>query len=106
MLWGSIPYQHFIDNQAPNWNEIWSKQNTEDIFAFFVAYNGQRIDKQRYQPNVAKLKAQFTTVLLEQLFDYQKQLAFGVFYIRETQSNLDRLLAIEFDDYFKPTVTP
>jgi len=80
---GVNPYHHFIHNQAPNWNEIWAKQNAEDIFAFFVAYNGQRIDKQRYQPNVTKLKTQFTEVLLEQLFDYQKQLAFGVFYIRE-----------------------
>ena len=98
---GVNPYLHFINNQSPNWTEIWAKQNPQDIFAFFVAYNGQTINKQLHQPNVAKLKVQFTEVLLDQIFDYQKQLAFAIFYLRETQSNLDRLLAIEFDDYFE-----
>lgn len=98
---GINPYLHFINNQAPDWTAIWAKQNPTNIFAFFVAYNGQTIDKQLHQPNVTKLKAQFTSVILEQLFDYQKQLAFGIFYLRETSENLQRLLAIDFDDYFE-----
>jgi hypothetical protein len=41
-------------------------------------------------------------VILEVLFDYQKQLAFGILYIEEKPENVPALLKTEFDDYFVP----
>ncbi len=99
---GVNPYTCFIHNQAPNWEEIWQQQSDQNsLYAFFVAYNGQTIDKAMFKPNIAKLKEQFTKVILETSFDYKKQLAFGTFYLKETPANLERLLGIEFDDYFE-----
>lgn len=99
---GINPYTCFINNQAPNWTEIWANQpDPNSIFAFFVAYNGRTIDKATHQPNITKLKKQFTKVILETNFDYKKQLAFGTYYLKETPANLERLLGIEFDDYFE-----
>lgn len=99
---GINPYTCFINNQAPKWDEIWANQPDQNsVFAFFVAYNGQTIDKAIFKPSIAKLKKQFTKVILETVFDYKKQLAFGIFYLKETPANLERLLGIEFDDYFE-----
>ena len=51
---------------------------------------------------ITKLKSEFTKLIHEQLFDYQNQLSFGVFYLAETESNITKLLSIEFNDYFEP----
>ena len=59
------------------------------------------MDKSKQKPSIAKLKNQFTKVLHEELFDYQSQLAFGVFCIKETKENIRKLLNIEFNDYFE-----
>ena len=59
-------------------------------------------DKNTNFPNIQKLKNEFTNIKLEQLFDYQKQLAFGVFCLQENEENLNRLLQIDFNDYFEP----
>lgn len=41
-------------------------------------------------------------VLREEIFDYKKQLAFGVFCIKESTQNIKKSLEIEFNNYFKP----
>jgi hypothetical protein len=97
---GVNPYAYFIKDKSPNWADIWANKS-DDIYAYFIAYNGKSIDKTRYKPNVEKLVSQFTNVILERTFDYQNQLAFGVFCIKETPENLKKLLDIEFDDYFE-----
>jgi hypothetical protein len=38
-------------------------------------------------------------------FDYQQQLAFGIFFIEENAKGVPDLLQIESDDYFIPLTT-
>ena len=97
---GIDPYACFAEDIEPDWQQIWQDKQT-DIFAFFIAYNGANIDTRKYQPDREKLKQQFTEILLERDFDYQHQLAFGIYILKETQQNLAKLLKIEFDDFFE-----
>ncbi len=99
---GINPYVCFKTGKTPDWNKIWKEGiNSKSIYAFFIAYNGRHINKNLYRPNIEKLKREFTEVLHHELFDYQKQLAFGVFYLKENWANLNKLLTIEFNDYFE-----
>ncbi len=97
---GLNPYQCFIEGTSPNWDEIWHTYE-EDHFAFLIAYNGTRIDKSRYEPDIEKLRGVFTEVLHEAIFDYKSQLTLGVFCLKETERNLKQLLDIDFNDYFR-----
>ncbi|WP_010180147.1 ATP-grasp domain-containing protein [Aquimarina agarilytica] len=97
---GVNPYDCFIKGESPDWNTIWQK-NEDSIFAFLIAYNGTDVNKLNQEPDIEKLKNRFTKLLKETLFDYKEQLAFGVFCIEETKSNLEKLLEIDFNDYFK-----
>jgi hypothetical protein len=94
------PYSYFQQDTEPNWQKIWA-ENPEAIFTFFIAYNSANKSIADYKPNREKLKTQFTQVLLEQNFDYQKQLAFAIYCLKETETNIEKLLKIEFDDYFE-----
>jgi hypothetical protein len=96
---GINPYTCFLNNIEPDWQTIW-KDKREDIFCFFIAYNGANINVSEYKPNRERLKQQFTEVLLEQSFDYQNQLTFGIYCLKETKENLSNLLKIDFDDFF------
>lgn len=96
---GVDPYAYFSNDIEPDWQQIWQGKQA-DIFAFFIAYNGANINVMNYKPDREKLKQKFTEILLEQDFDYQNQLAFGIYIIKETKQNLSRLLQIEFDDFF------
>ena len=98
---GVNPYHFFSQGKSPNWKQIWQKYKN-DNFAFFIAYNATDINIKTHKPDVEKLKKEFTKVLNEELFDYKKQLVFGIFTIKETIENIDKLLKIEFNDYFKP----
>ncbi len=98
---GVNPYACFAKNESPDWTKIWM-ENPNDIYAFFIAYNGKSVDKNLSKPNIERLKKEFTTVLLDKIFDYKTQLAFGIFIIKEDAENLKKLLQIEFDDYFEP----
>ena len=99
---GLNPYECFKMGKSPDWNKIWnSETHKESVYAFFIAYNGRSINKNLYKPNIQKLKKAFTETLNYALFDYQSQLAFGVFYLKETSQNLTSLLEIEFNDYFE-----
>jgi hypothetical protein len=95
------PYTCFLNNIEPDWQKIWQKI-PDDIFCFFIAYNGANINVNEYKPNRERLKQQFTEVLLGCSFDYQTQLTFGIYYLKETKENLANLLKIDFDDFFDP----
>jgi ATP-grasp domain len=97
---GIDPYAYFAEDIEPDWQQIWQNKQA-DIFAFFIAYNGTNININKYRPNREKLRQQFTEILLERNFDYQNQLAFGIYVLKENQKNLARLLQIEFDDFFE-----
>jgi ATP-grasp domain len=95
------PYTCLFNNIEPDWQTIW--QNCpEDIFCFFIAYNGVNINVNESKPNRERLKQQFTEVLLECSFDYQTQLTFGIYFLKETKENINNLLKIDFDDFFDP----
>ncbi len=97
---GVNPYMYYLNDTEPDWQSIWNKNET-DIFTFFIAYNAEKKSVSEFKPNREKLKQQFTQVLLEYPFDYQKQLAFAIYCLRETKENITELLKIEFDDYFE-----
>jgi ATP-grasp domain len=97
---GIDPYACFAEDREPDWQQIW-QDNQADLFVFFIAYNGAKINPRNYRPNREKLKKQFTKIILERDFDYQNQLAFGIYILQETSQNLARLLQIEFDDFFE-----
>lgn len=95
---GINSYQHFIENSEPDWESTWKAR--ENIFGFFIAYNGANSDLMETQPDWERLRKQFSRIILEVPFDYQKQLAFGILYIEEKPENVAALLRMDFDDYF------
>lgn len=94
------PYAYYLNDVEPDWQNIW-KGNENNIFTFFIAYNSKNKSVTKYKPNREKLKQQFTQILLEHDFDHKKQLAFSIYCLRETEENITKLLAIEFDDFFE-----
>ena len=97
---GINPYMYYLTDTEPVWQNIW-EGNESNIFTFFIAYNSENKSVLEFNPNREKLKRQFTQILLEHIFDYQKQLAFAIYCLRETDENITKLLKIEFDDYFE-----
>jgi hypothetical protein len=97
---GVDPYACFAEDIEPDWQQIWQNKQA-DIFVFLIAYNGATINVENYKPDPEKLKQQFTEILLERDFDYQNQLAFGIYILKETKENLAKLLQIEFDNFFE-----
>jgi hypothetical protein len=99
---GVNSYQHFIEDSEPDWESVWDDKH--NIFGFFIAYNGSNVELASTAPDWERMRSQFSRVILEVPFDYQKQLAFGILYIEEKPENVPALLRIEFDDYFVPLV--
>lgn len=97
---GVNPYTYFLNDLEPNWQALWQDKE-QDIFTFFIAYNGASIDLSSHKPNYQLLEQQFTEILFRQYFDYQHQLVFGIYCLKETSQNLPKLLEIEFDDFFE-----
>ena len=95
------PYEQFIKEESPNWNQIWAN-HSQSNFVYFIAYNGSNINVHNQRPNLFKLENQFTHILNRAVFDYQNQLAFAVYTLDETEDNIDRLLGINFNEYFEP----
>ena len=96
---GVNPYQYFVEEREPNWEAIWQGKETNN-FVYFIAYNSINKSPKSHKPNLIKLEEKFSKILLEKQFDYQKQLAFGIFCLEETNQTIQELLKIEFDDYF------
>jgi len=99
---GVNAYQCYMTDSEPDWPAIWRAR--DDIIGFFIAYNGATVDVSRARPDWEGLRRNFTRIIREVPFNYQKQLAFGIVYIEEPKSRLPDLLGIEFDDYFVPAV--
>lgn len=97
---GINSYQHFVEDSEPDWESVW--KGRENIFGFFIAYNGANSDLARTQPDWERLRGQFSRIILETPFDYQNQLAFGILYIEERPENVPGLLKMDFDEYFIP----
>ena len=97
---GVNAYQCYIEDREPDWESVW--KDKENIYGFFIAYNGATVDVTELQPDWERLRRQFSHVILEVPFDYKTQLAFGILYIEEQKKRLPELLRIEFDDYFVP----
>ncbi len=89
-----------MEDSEPDWTSIW--KDRENIYGFFIAYNGANTDMTQTKPDWERLRKQFSRIILETPFDYQKQLAFGILYIEERIECLPALLNIDFDDYFVP----
>jgi hypothetical protein len=97
---GVNPFLCFLNDQEPKWESLWKgRENT--VFSFFIAYNGANINTEISRPLPEKLKERFSKVLLECPFDHHKQLAFGIFFLEETEENIKELLKLEFDDFFE-----
>ncbi|OXB07768.1 ATP-grasp domain-containing protein [Flavobacterium pectinovorum] len=101
---GVNPYRFFLEGREPNWTEVFKNLDDDLRFVYFIAYNSFSKDIRTNFPKIQKLRDEFTEIKFEQLFDYQKQLAFGVFCLQENQENLNRLLQINFDDFFEPII--
>lgn len=97
---GINPFLCFLQDQAPDWKSIW-KEKGDKIYSFFIAYNGAGIEVTKARPLPEKLKNQFTQVLHEHLFDYRRQLAFGIYFLEESEENIRKLLNLEFDQFFE-----
>jgi hypothetical protein len=97
---GVNAYRCYIEDREPAWKSVW--KDKDNIFGFFIAYNGANVDVTKTRPDWERLRKQFSHMILEVPFDYQKQLAFGILYIEERQEHIPKLLEIEFDDYFVP----
>lgn len=104
LVWHSLrinPFLCYLSDREPDFNLAW-KGKENRIYSFFIAYNGAGIDKHTTRPMPEKLKEKFTQVILEQPFDHQRQLAFGIYFLEEREENIPELLNIDFNDYFEP----
>ena len=97
---GINAYSCYINDTEPDWDSVW--EGKENIFGFFIAYNGTTVDVTRSKPDWDKLRKQFSRIILEVPFNYQKQLAFGILYIEEPKHCLPHILNLEFNDFFVP----
>jgi hypothetical protein len=100
---GINPYLYFLNDLEPDWQMLWQDKD-QDLLTFFIAYNGTNIDLTTHKPNYQLLEQQFTEILFKQYFDYQKQLTFGIYFLKETDHNLSALLKIDFNDFFEKQV--
>ncbi len=94
------PYRQFQNEQSPDWAKIW-QQYPDENFVFFIAYNGTKIDLNKQKPNFLKMESQFSKILNKTVFNYQKQLAFGIYTLQESSENIEKLLQIDFNNYFE-----
>ncbi|WP_223548607.1 ATP-grasp domain-containing protein [Aestuariivivens sp. NBU2969] len=94
------PYLCFINEKSPDWNRLWKKYPNNN-FVYFIAYNGSQVNKSKQQPNLSKMESEFTKILNKTIFDYQSQLAFGVYTLDENFESIQRLLQIDFNEYFE-----
>ena len=104
MYWaiGINPYEHMMKGTSPDWEKIWDMpEHSKSIYAYIIAYNGNNVDVMRQKPNIERFKREFSKVYKEALFDYQRSLTFGTFIIKETPESIERIRAIDFDDYFE-----
>ncbi|HBS88832.1 MAG: hypothetical protein A2W91_03835 [Bacteroidetes bacterium GWF2_38_335] len=90
----------FNNDSEPDLEKMW-KNKEQDVYTYFIAYNGVNSPVDQYAPNRDKLKKMFTEVLHEEPFDHRKQLCFGVYFLRETEENISNIMNIEFDDFFE-----
>lgn len=97
---GINPFLCYLENREPDWSKLWNGKE-DAVFSFFIAYNGKNTDTRNYRPRPDKLKACFTKVLHEHLFDHRKQLAFGIYFLEEKEENIRELVKLEFDDFFE-----
>jgi CTP:molybdopterin cytidylyltransferase MocA len=98
---GINPFICYLDDFEPEWDKIWQGRE-EKVFSFFIAYNGQHVDVGHSIPRPDLLKQRFSKVLREVPFDHRRQLAFGVYFSEETEDSVNKLIDIEFDDFFDP----
>jgi hypothetical protein len=97
---GINPFLCFLEDLEPDRNKLWNGKE-DAVFSFFIAYNGKNIDTGNYRPRPDKLETNFTKVLHEHLFDYRKQLAFGIYFLEEKEENIREMVKLEFDDFFE-----
>ncbi len=96
---GINAYKCLIEDEGPDWQRLWEK-NREKAFGFFIAYNGTDIDVNTHKPDWPTFRRIFSRIVHEVPFDYQKQLAFGILYIEESQEKIMALLDTEFNEFF------
>ena len=97
---GVNAYRRYIEDRESDWESVW--RDRENIYGFFIAYNGSTTDVAKSRPDWERLREQFTRIILEVPFDYRTQLAFGILFVEEKKERLHEILKIEFDNYFVP----
>jgi hypothetical protein len=102
---GINPFLCYLNDCEPDWASAW-KGREDRVYSFFIAYNGTGIMVDQNRPVRERLKQRFTRILREQPFDHRQQLAFGIYFLEETDENIRELLKIEFDDFFEPLAQP
>ena len=99
------PYTHFLEEKSPDWERIWQSYPNEN-FVFLLAYNGTQIDLNKQKPNFIKIESHFSIILNKTTFNYQKQLTFAIYTLQESLENIEKLLQIDFNDYFESIEKP
>ncbi len=96
---GLDPFKAFFNNFKPNWNDIW--KNHDGYFGWVLGYNGVNTDVNKKKPKHKAFKSLFKEILHYVKFDYSKNPAFAIAYVKEDQKKrLFKLLEIDFDKYF------
>lgn len=99
---GLNPYEAMINKTPPNWKAIWSNEKHKNsIYTYVIAYNGKTVDIETHKPNLEKIRREFSTILNETHLNYKEGLVFGLFSLKETQESINRILELDFDDFFE-----
>ena len=97
---GFNPFLCFANNCSPDWDEVW-RGREEKVYAFYLGYNGSKLDTSKYRPDLRNFRRLFSNILADTAMNYQSTLAFSVMYIEENSlDRINELLDIEFNEYF------
>lgn len=102
--YGYHPIAAYFNNHPPDWEKIWINRQ-KFSYAFILAYNGKDTNLNTQMPNHKRFK-QFLQKKVELIdyveLDFRKNPVFAIAYIRSNNyENLNKLLRIEFGDYFE-----
>ena len=97
---GFNPFDAFFNNFKPNWKQIWTERN-ENHFGWILGYNGTDIDVNTHEPDHETYQEYLGDILHYVKIDYKKNPAFSIAYVKDNcPKSLQRLLKIEFNDFF------
>lgn len=104
--YGVNSFECFFEGEEPDWDNTLLKHKGK-YYGWVLCYNGTNVNLEKNSPNYGQLKKDLGKILHYYVLDYRKNPAFGIAYVeKNSKESLDRILKIDFRDYFIPNNQP